>query len=344
MAIPTLPSTGHPGGDPEVVRVLRDYRAALDAREGALMDEMGRRWLAVEQGLRSDMLALAYEMETRRAEGKVITEQMVWRAERYQVVQKQLETQIRSYNRDAAHLVTRAQEEDAALGILAAQQAIHVSIAASGMAGPMWNRINTNAVQAMIGLAGDGSPLYTLLKEDYPAALDGIVGSLINGIARGQGVAQTALDMADGMANGLDRAMLIARTETARAYRMGSTQQYRDSGVVTGFYRLVKKATACMACLVLDGQHYDLEAEMEDHPRGKCMVVPEVIGVGKPRWESGIDYFKNLTPEQQAERMGQEKYKLWQDGQFALKDLAKMQHDPTWGAAPRIATIVELKQ
>lgn len=328
--------------EPQVVRVLNEYRAALDARESALMETMAQRWLAVERGLESDMLALANEVEKRQAAGKTITEQLVWREERYKKLQSQLETELRKYNRDAADLIAGAQGENAALGITAAQDAIQVSFAEMGAMGPMWNRINVNAVESMIGFAGDGSPLYSLLKESYPEAVDGLVNSLVNGIARGQGAAKTATDMANGMGMGLDRAMLIARTETARAYRTGSTLQYRESGVVSGFYRLVKKATACMACLMLDGEKFDTAEELSDHPRGKCTAVPQVMGVGKPRWENGVDYFKTLSPEEQAERMGSEKYARWQDGQFKLSDLAKIQHDPKWGDSPRVAAISEL--
>jgi hypothetical protein len=331
-----------PTSDPQVIRVLKDYRAAMDARESALMDEMAQHWLEIEQGLKSDILALAYEVEKRQAAGTVITEQIVWREDRYKKLQAQLETELKKYNRDAADLISKSQEQNATLGITAAQDAIHVSIASTGVAGPMWNRINVRAVETMIGFSGDGSPLYSLLKESYPEAVDGILSSLINGIARGSGVAQTSIDMANGMSNGLDRALLIARTETARAYRTGSTLQYRESGVVSGFYRLVKKETACMACLMLDGQHFDTAGELDDHPRGKCTAVPQVIGIGKPLWENGVDYFKSLDPEQQAERMGPEKYKLWQDGQFQLSDLARMQHNETWGSSPRVATLSEL--
>lgn len=328
--------------DPQVIRVLKEYRAALEARETALMEEMAQRWLTIEAGLQSDMLVLAYEIEKRQAAGTAITEQIIWREERYKKLQAQLETEVKKFNRDAAGMISGSQEENAALGIAAAQDAIHVSIASSGVTGPMWNRINVRAVESMIGFAGDGSPLYALLKESYPDAVDGILSSLINGIARGSGAAHTANEMAIGMANGLDRALLIARTETARAYRTSSTLQYRESGVVNGFYRLVKKETACMACLMLDGQHFDMESELEDHPRGKCTAVPQVVGIGKPLWENGVDYFKSLDPEQQAERMGQEKYQLWQDGQFQLSDLARMQHNETWGSSPRVATLSEL--
>jgi hypothetical protein len=329
-----------PPEDPEVVRVLKAYRVLLDGREDALMRDMGRRWLDIERKLEAEMSMLAREIADRAANGQTITEQMIWRSERYQIIKAQLEDEIRRYNRDyAVATISRAQEQYALLGIDAARDAINATY---GPFGAYWNRINVDAVQSMIGFAGDGSPLERLLREDYPDAVDGMLKALINGVARGQGAAATARDMADGMGMGLDRALLIARTETARAYRTASTEQYRRSGVVSGFRRLVKKATACMACLMLDGEEFEMERELDDHPRGKCMSIPIVAGAPAAQWETGPEWFTNLTPEEQIERMGPEKYQLWQDGQFQLSDLARKAHSDVWGDAPRVASVKEL--
>ena len=45
--------------EPLVIRVLQEHRAKLDDAEITLMDNMGRRWLQIEQGLESDISALA---------------------------------------------------------------------------------------------------------------------------------------------------------------------------------------------------------------------------------------------------------------------------------------------
>jgi hypothetical protein len=67
-----------------------------------------------------------------------------------------------------------------------------------------------------------------------------------------------------------------------------------------------------------------------------------VAGVSAPRWQLGETWFKNLPAEQQRAKMGDEKYTLWKQGQFELKDLAKFAHSKEWGDSPRVATINEL--
>lgn len=326
----------------EVLRVLREYRAKLDGMEAAMMEDMARRWLDIERRLDADIVALAYEMERRAKAGEEITQQMIWRSERYKILKAQLIEEVRKYNEDyAAAYIAEQQERAAVMGIAAANDAIMATIK-TGPLSSVWTRINVGAVQALIGFAGDGSPLKTLLKNDYPDAVDGILNALINGLARGLGPAQVASAMADGMGLGLDRALLIARTEMARAYRSASTEQYRQSGVVDGFMRLVKKETACMACLMLDGERFDTADELDDHPRGKCVAVPIVAGAPIPTWQKGPEWFLLQTKEKQKAMMGPEKFKLWKDGEIALKDLAEHSHSDIWGDAPRVATLKEL--
>lgn len=271
---PQLPKPRNP--DPLVIKVLQEHRAKLDDMETVLMESMGKKWLGIERGLEADISALAQEMARRRDAGEVITQQMVWRADRYQIIKGKMADEIKRYNQlYAVGTISDAQRQYAILGINAAQDAIIAQYPSPLSAA--FNQINVGAVESMIGFAGDGSPLYDLLKASYGDATNGLLDGLINGLARGQSATQIAGYMANGMGMGLDRALLIALTESSRAYRTGSTKQYRDSGVVTGFIRLVKKATACAACLMLDGEHIDIMDELTDHPRGKAELPGNLI-------------------------------------------------------------------
>lgn len=327
--------------DSNVVLALREYRAALDANEAGLMDDLARRWLGFERNLESDMIALANEIASRVQAGKPITEQIIWRMESYKSLHAQMEDQIALYNFDAEQIVSKAQEINGMLGLQAANDAIAMTYLDTGVIGN-WNRLNIDAIKTMIGFAGNGSPLHKLLKADYPDAVDGLMKVLTSGVVRGYGPAQIAREMSNGAAMGLERSLLIARTEIARTYRMANTEQYRKSGVVSGFKRLVKKETACMACLIMDGQLFRIEEELEDHPRGKCVPVPVVDGTREATWQSGVEYFRSLSPEEQSSRMGADKYTAWKEGLFGLYDLARISHSDEWGDSPRVATLKEL--
>lgn len=326
--------------DSVVVQILRTFRAQMDALDDSLMTELGVKWLRVEEHLQSEMDALAEEMARRRAEGEEITEQMVWKSERYQQLQWQMKAESAQFNQDAARTIEEYQRRGATLGIDAANAAIE-----AGGTGPLsaaWNRINVQAVEAMMGLAGDGSPLYLLLAKEYGSAVDGLLQALITGLGSGQSVKQIASAMVEGFGMGLDRAILIARTETQRAYRMGSTEQYRESGVVTGFMRLVKKDGACLGCLLLDGEVFDTADELDDHPNGRCTAIPIVRGVDPPTWEKGPDWLKNQSEAKQREIMGDARYELWKSG-TPLEAMTHKVHDEVWGDSPAPTPIGDLQ-
>jgi hypothetical protein len=267
--------------------------------------------------------------------------QILRKEARYRELLQNVRREIERYN--SGYLAGLVENERLNLGLIgvdAATEAIRASYAAR-MA-PWFPTLNKGAVEAMAASLSNLAPLYELLKAAAGLAVDGLTGALMDGIAQGLGVKTVAANMAQGMGLGLDRALLIARTEMMRAYRAGSTLQYRESRVVIGYRRLVRKGTACMACLMLDGELLSRQDELQDHPAGKCQAVPVVIGAGAPKWVTGKEYFLELSAEEQMARMGKKKFELWQAGVFRLEDLAVMREDAVWGKEPRVATIAEL--
>lgn len=327
--------------EPAVVRILREYREALELNEMIVMEDMGRQWLKIEAVLQAELEALAGLMAEKAGGDAAVTLQILRKEARYRDLLRRVQQEIEGYN--GGYLVGLVEKERIHLGMIgvdAATEAIRASYAAR-MA-PWFPTLNKGAVEAMAASLSNLAPLYELLKAAAGLAVDGLTGALMDGIAQGLGVKTVAANMAQGMGLGLDRALLIARTEMMRAYRAGSTLQYRESRVVSGYRRLVKKGTACMACLMLDGELLSRQDELQDHPAGKCQAVPVVIGAGAPKWVTGKEYFLGLSAEEQMARMGRKKFELWQDGVFRLEDLAVMREDAVWGKEPRVATIAEL--
>lgn len=327
--------------DSVVVQSLREFRERMNGQEESTINELGNRWLQVERKLDANISALANEMKRRQVEGETITAAMVQKAQRYQELKAQLAEEIKKYNADAVNIISAGQERSIGLGVDSAQNAIYSSYPSPLSAN--FNQINVKAVENMIGFAGDGSPLSSLLKNDYGPAADGILQSLINSIALGQSAEQTAREMAEGMGMGLDRSLLIARTELNRAYRTASTEQYRQSGIVVKFKRLVARDEACLACIVLDGEEYDTADELEDHPNGRCTVVPVLEGLDAPTWDPAQEWFANQPESVQLEIMGAARFELYQSG-MPLDAFATRRHDDVWGDSPQITPLSELRQ
>lgn len=263
-------------------QIIQDYRNAIAARDMQVLADLTSSWMKVEQGLEADIAALASETARRIASGEIVTEQMLWKMQSYRRTLVEMEGLIAKYNKTAVDLIGKAQLDSYTLGVWKANDLVIAQINSAGLTPPYWERLNKDAIEAALGVMNDENPFYVTLGKDYGDAAEAFRQALADGIARGQGVIQLADGLNDAIAMGLDRSMLIAQTEMARAYRSGTVEQYRESGVVTGYRRLAKKETACLACLVLDGEYYELAEDMEDHPRGYAELPDNLIITDDP--------------------------------------------------------------
>jgi len=325
--------------DPAVVVVMREFKRDLLARETAQMAAMTRRWLQIEKGLQGDLNALIAKADEWRKDGREPTRAMIMGEERYRSLIAQANAEATRYQHYAEGLITSEQRYLGELGIEHAAEAIR---AAGGVS---FNILPRNAVEYMTGLCGDGSPLFSLLKGRAiaPDAVNGLTDALVNGIGAGYNPVKVARQMADGLAAGLQKALVIARTEQLRVYRTANVAEYRESGVVSSFKRMATKdSRTCLACLAADGETFALEREMYDHPNGRCTQVPILADGPDLDFETGAEWFARLDAQKQEEMLGSY-YDAWKGGQFDFRALARTTHNETWGDSLRIPSLEELR-
>jgi len=295
--------------------------------------------------LDAQISALAREFEERRREGLAISHGALYRMERYKALKAQIQQQVRRFENEYAEpSIVRWQAEAGAMGIQSAYEALQSS--APEVTGTFY-RLPAEAVEGMVGLAGDGSPLFAVLKDRAltPTSVDGLVNALVRGTALGWNPNKTAQAMKDGLAGGLDKAITIARTEQMRVYRHAIVEQYRASGVVTQYKRLsARDSRTCMACLVSDGEVFPLDKELSDHPRGRCTAVPCIQGLPDVKWETGREWFLRQPESVQRRMMGEEYYESWKRGDFALGALRSTVHSDVWGDSPRVTPLSKLRR
>jgi hypothetical protein len=288
------------------------------------------------------MTALADELARMRDAGKTIEAWRLFELERYRRLIAQAERQVTDYSRYAGGLISARQEELAGLGIQHAAAAIRQSFLSSGgRVGGFFDILPVEAIENMIGFAGDGRPLGALLRAGWPDAVDGLTQALINGTALGRNPRDVARDMRDGLSQGLDRMLTIARSEQLRAYREATRSQYQASGLVQS-YKRIAAFDACMACIALDGETYDVDVLLEVHPNDRCGMIPVVEGLPEIEYESAADRFAQLPEDEQRERMGDGAYDLWTSGQVSLSDFAVHTESDDWGPSIHTATLAEL--
>ena len=203
-----------------------------------------------------------------------------------------------------------------------------------------WNRLPDDAFSNFVGMAADGKPVGRLLKPLGAEAAQEVRGAIGTGIAMGKGPRATArlIETAAGMP--LTRALLITRTETNRAFREASRLEYASSPVVKGYRRMAAKTErTCMACIALDGTLYDLNQPLDEHPNGRCALVPEVLdyadlGLDVERQtppEDARNWFADQDEELQRKILGPDRLRAYKAGELDLSQLYQRKSHPVWG-------------
>lgn len=313
--------------DSEVVLQMRRHKAALLRQETAQMREMAQRWLQVERALDAQMTAVSAEMYSIAEGGSVVAPEMLWQHRRYRLLLSQLTQELERYTDYADGLITRRQAELLQLGIADSSDLLITQGVSAG-----FNRLPVEAVEGMVGLTGNGSPVRTLLVNSWPDAAEGLTRAMVTGIALGWNPRKVARAMQDGSTRSLDRMMTIARSEQLRVYREASLQNYRNSGVVRGYKRIATHdGRVCPACLMLEGTVYPLDMTMATHPNCRCGMIPLVDGVPNPTWLMGKEWFVQQDEARQQSILGKGRYEAWQKGLFGLEEVITITPNATWG-------------
>ena len=278
-----------PSTEPAAVRIAREFREAVNATMDAQMFELGQRWLEIEYALESKIDALILEIQGMVKDGKEPSKAMITRLQRYRELRNQTHDEILRYENYIERIISDGQRKLAIQGLDVGRETIMALYQDAGIMGS-FNILNVGAIETMVGYLGSGAPLNSLLQEAFPFAWKGMTDKLVEGIALGLSPRETARKMYAGMSEGFNRLLTISRTEQLRAYRQATVMQYRESGVVKGFRRLVAKQGACMACLVSDGEFYEVAEDFSDHPNGRAEIPGNVILSESPTSLKTLNY------------------------------------------------------
>lgn len=341
-------STGSARGMPppqtaQVYRNLQGYLKALDEYESVEFLRMATEWNRIEADLQMGIDALTFEIQTYKLQGKTVDAAMIRNLDRMQSLLAQTQDRVTKFYTKSEDLVREGQAWHIDKGLEKGVRDIQESYAMASRYNIRFDLLPYRSIENMVGFAGDGSPLNTLLKTSYADNATAISQLLVDGIAMGIGPRETAVKMAGYMRGNLERAMTVARTEQIRCFRTANVAQYKESGVMDTYTRhCAFQIESCMACIAVDGKVYPVTVQFGDHPKGRCFPTANVKGVKPPAVLSGLDWFKSQPEATQIKMMGGGHYDAWKSGKFQLEDIAQIGHDETWGEQIRISPLSQL--
>ena len=325
---------------PLIVDVALQYKAELLRREAAAMAEQARQWLQVEQSISAAMEALAQQM----ASGdEPVTISQLMRSRRYQALMEQTRAEMRRYERYMEGRIIDGQRVMITQAIEHSATAIN-AIATEAQIVIPWNRLPISQVETVVGLAGDGSPLRTILAEASQVGPQAMSDHLVSAIALGRNpieVARQAIRL--GLGQSFTRMQAIFRTEQLRTYRITTLESYRNSRVITRYKRLsARDDRVCPACLFADGREYDIDYGFDSHVCCRCTLLPVLANVPFPAYEDGQTWFARQPESTQLEILGRGRYDLWRRGEATLDDMVSRDWSDTWGGSLRVTRVSDL--
>lgn len=187
----------------------------------------------------------------------------------------------------------------------------------------------------------------SLTKPLSEEATDAMHRSLIRGVFVGENprvAASQMMERVEGDFNGgLNRAMVIARTEILDAHRAAAkAQQLANTDVVAGWVWLsqMDKRT-CPSCFAMSGsEHPVTEDGPKDHQQGRCARVPITktwSELGFPDLEEppsiipdSRQTFDSLPQDERLQVMGPQRLALLDSGEISWSDLATTRHTDGW--------------
>jgi len=316
--------------EPEVVRLARQFRAELASADERQLRLMAARYLDVADALQDGIESLALSIEELRAEGKAVAIGRIYRLERYQRLLGQLMRELSRFNGWALAIINTRQRE---LIVQGAEDASSLLRAGQPGITVRFDALHREAIEAMVGIAREGTPLAALLDASYGETTAAIHRTLASSIGLGRGPRQTARLLTKNCQLPLQRALRIARTEQLRAYRLATLDTYRSAGVALYQRVAARDPNTCIACLSMDGTIYSTETSLDDHVNGRCSIVPLFSAAEAYAAGAAQEWFDAQDRDMQLQIMGPARLELYRSGRVDWSELAVRKDDPIWGGA-----------
>lgn len=325
----------------DVFQLNRQFREELLRREYKATRNVLRSYERAWKSISRDLDALTRRIEQAIANGDDISPSWFYREARMRTLLDEINSRYQQLAKECTEFTQTAVKVAAPMGARHAYQ-LGKNAVVGEFAG-----LPSAAVESMTGLFSVG-PVRELFAKLGPIAMREASRVLIDAMAKGENPRKAAKLLRDSI-EGLtkQRAVLIARTEIIRSYRMAAQATFqKNADVLSGWrWTAAKTRATCPVCLAMDGEVFPVTETLSSHPACRCAMVPvPMLDFGGPKPETGEEWFAKQPAFIQDRTLGSKtKGQMLRSGVFSLKDIVQRTHSPTWGSSYRSRTIKELQ-
>lgn len=304
-----------------------------------MLRQLSSAYSLIEKRLILEFKALQRDIEQAQREGRTVNRDWLRRSLRYQSLIRQAKVEIAGYSNGARHFIEARQRQAIDLG------QDHAADLIQRGAEITFARLPTEAIQELVGVLEDGSPLSKVLDRLAGESAKEIREALITGLGSGHSVQKIAKEIRRAIDVPRWNALRLARTETLRAYRQSSLQTYAaNDDVLDGWYWICSKSLrTCLACWDLHGTFFPLSKQFfPSHVACRCSSIPAVKG-SHPNITAGAVLFNELSADHQEQIMGPSRYEMFRAG-TPLEDFVILTRDKDWGGAYQVRPLHRMKE
>lgn len=338
--------------------LLDDLRRGLEAITDAQTRDLVRAWVDAWNEVEPDLRAVLLDMLTA---GERVTRAQLLRSTRLRAALAVIAERLEDL---AAQAQVRVTADLAA--VIAAAGGAQASIIDSQLPPAAqqlvdlyaWARVDAGQVEAIVRRATE--QITALSRPLSAEAYAAVRRELIRGIAAGSNPRETARRIVARVERrfngGLNRALVIARTETLDAHRAAArVGQAQHADVLAGWEWLAKlDGRTCPSCWARHGTRHDLDAPgPEDHQQGRCARLPVTkswadLGFADLEEPPSVlpdaaTVFAGLPTVEQRAILGPKRYDAWVAGEFPMGAWSVRRTTPGWRDSYTVAPAPQSK-
>lgn len=315
--------------------------------------------------INKSVTALKIKIDNATSKGKAVDFQDKVNVVRLKKVEQVISARIADFGEYAGDTVTSAQKSAIQRGIDAGKELITkaLDIAKRDAKGlkpderlykipSKFAEPNMEALNAIIGYTQDGSPVVDVIHRRAGDAADAAITLLRKGIAEGIGTRKLGSMLKKSLySQQLYPALMLARTETLRAYNTATMENYKANADVLAGWQWDAAINEpgrppCAACFHLHGKVFEVGSTHEQppaHPNCRCCAVPVVIvpdeeaSVTRSKAEvagtnQAYNALQGYTTNQKADVLGSQAAAIaYEHEEVTLEDFVTSRYSPNWG-------------